>query len=148
MAVFFVSNGKRISKEFQKILINAIIALIKLKNIPTIIGVLIKIKIKIKQKISCTRTINNHTNIQRGFMESEIIVALITLTGSAIGTIGGILATNRLTSYRIEQLEKKVDKHNRVVERMYEAEKKISVISEEIKVANHRIEDIEHLGGK
>lgn len=81
-------------------------------------------------------------------MEGEIIVALVTFAGSAIGTVGGILATNKLMSYRIEQLEKKVDKHNRVVERMYEAEKKISVISEEIKVANHRIEDMEHLGGR
>lgn len=81
-------------------------------------------------------------------MEVEIIVALVTFAGSAIGTIGGILATNKLMSYRIEQLEKKVDKHNRVVERMYEAEKKISVISEEIKVVNHRIKGIEHLGGK
>ena len=129
----------------KKVLVNAIIALMKSIFLPTIIGVLKKYKNK---KISCTRTISNHKNIQRGFMESEIIIALITFAGSAIGTIGGILATSRLTSYRIEQLEKKVDKHNRVVERMYEAEKKISVISEEIKVANHRIEDIEHLGGK
>lgn len=81
-------------------------------------------------------------------MEGEIIVALITFLGSAVGTIGGILTANRLTSYRIEQLEKKVDKHNRVVERMYEAEKNISVISEDIKVANHRIEYLENLGGK
>ena len=49
-----------------------------------------------------------------------------------------------MTAYRIEQLEKKVDKHNQVVERMYEAEKNISVISEEIKNENHRIEELEH----
>ena len=66
-------------------------------------------------------------------MSGEVVVALITLLGSAIGTIGGIFATNKMTAYRIEQLEKKVDKHNQVVERMYEAEKNISVISEEIK---------------
>lgn len=77
-------------------------------------------------------------------MSGEVVVALITLLGSAIGTIGGILATNKMTAYRIEQLEKKVDKHNQVVERMYEAEKNISVISEEIKNANHRIEELEH----
>ena len=69
---------------------------------------------------------------------------MITLLGSAIGTIGGIFATNKMTAYRIEQLEKKVDKHNKVVERMYEAEKNISVISEEIKNVNHRIEELEH----
>lgn len=56
-------------------------------------------------------------------MSGEVVVALITLLGSAIGTIGGIFATNKMTAYRIEQLEKKVDKHNKVVERMYEAEK-------------------------
>ena len=77
-------------------------------------------------------------------MSGEVVVALITLLGSAIGTIGGIFATNKMTAYRIEQLEKKVDKHNQVVERMYEAEKNISVISEEIKNANHRIEELEH----
>ncbi len=77
-------------------------------------------------------------------MSGEVVVALITLLGSAIGTIGGIFATNKMTAYRIEQLEKKVDKHNQVVERMYEAEKNISVISEEIKIVNHRIEELEH----
>ena len=77
-------------------------------------------------------------------MSGEVVVALITLLGSAIGTIGGIFATNKITAYRIEQLEKKVDKHNQVVERMYEAEKNISVISEEIKNVNHRIEELEH----
>lgn len=77
-------------------------------------------------------------------MSGEVVVALITLLGSAIGTIGGIFATNKMTAYRIEQLEKKVDKHNQVVERMYEAEKNISVILEEIKNVNHRIEELEH----
>lgn len=77
-------------------------------------------------------------------MSGEVVVALITLLGSAIGTIGGIFATNKMTAYRIEQLEKKVDKHNQVVERMYEAEKNISVISEEIKNVNHRVEELEH----
>lgn len=77
-------------------------------------------------------------------MSGEVVVALITLLGSAIGTIGGIFATNKMTAYRIEQLEKKVDKHNQVVERMYEAEKNIYVISEEIKNVNHRIEELEH----
>lgn len=77
-------------------------------------------------------------------MSGEVVVALITLLGSAIGTIGGIFATNKMTAYRIEQLEKKVNKHNQVVERMYEVEKNISVISEEIKNVNHRIEELEH----
>ena len=72
-------------------------------------------------------------------MSSEIIVALLSLAGTFFGTFSGI----RLMSYRIEQLEKKVEKHNSVVERQYNIEKITAVLSEEIKVANHRIEDLE-----
>ncbi len=43
---------------------------------------------------------------------NEIIVALIALFGTMLGTFGGILTSSKLTNYRIEQLEKKVDKHN------------------------------------
>lgn len=57
---------------------------------------------------------------------NEIIVAVIALVGTAIGSLGGILAANRLTNYRIEQLEKKVDKHNSVVERIAVVEVKLS----------------------
>ena len=46
-------------------------------------------------------------------------------------------------SYRIEQLEKKVEKHNQVVERTYNLEKIAAVLSEDLKVANHRIDDLE-----
>ena len=76
-------------------------------------------------------------------MNTEIIVALITLAGSAIGTFAGILTSARLTTYRIEQLEKKVDKHNTVIERTFKLEEAQAVLSEQIKVANHRIEDLE-----
>ena len=55
----------------------------------------------------------------------EIVVAIIALVGTAIGSLGGILAANRLTTYRIEQLEKKVDKHNCVVERITVVEVKL-----------------------
>lgn len=51
-------------------------------------------------------------------MSTELIVALCSLAGTLFGTLGGILVSNRLTVYRIEQLEKKVDKHNHLVERM------------------------------
>lgn len=72
-------------------------------------------------------------------MSSEIFVALCSLIGTAMGTFGGI----RLMSYRIEQLEKKQDKHNAVIERVYHLERHNAVIDEEIKVANHRIDDLE-----
>ena len=65
-------------------------------------------------------------------MDTTIIVALIAFGGSAVGTFGGILASSRLTNYRIEQLEKKVDKHNSVICRMYECEKEIAVLKHEM----------------
>ena len=55
---------------------------------------------------------------------------LISLLGTAIGTFGGIMASNKLTNYRIEQLEKKVSKHNNLVERMYIAENKICLLEQ------------------
>lgn len=76
-------------------------------------------------------------------MSSEIIVALIALFGTTIGTGGGIIVSNKLTNYRIEQLEKKVDKHNSVVERVYKLEENDKLIFEKIDVANHRIKDLE-----
>ena len=58
-------------------------------------------------------------------MTTEIIVALLAFLGTCVGTLGGILAANKLTVYRISQLEKKVEKHNNLVERMYIAEGEI-----------------------
>ncbi len=65
-------------------------------------------------------------------MSEVIIVAILSLIGTLIGTFGGIVTSNKLTTYRIEQLEKKVEKHNNVVERVYILEKKEAVIEEEI----------------
>lgn len=71
------------------------------------------------------------------------IISLISVLGSTLGTLSGILISSKLVNYRIEQLEKKVDKHNQVIERVYLLEKRDAVIGEEIKVANHRISDLE-----
>lgn len=76
-------------------------------------------------------------------MPSEIIVAMLSMAGTAIGSITGVMAANKLTNYRIEQLEKKVDKHNTVIERTFKLEEAQAVLHEQIKVANHRIEDLE-----
>lgn len=65
---------------------------------------------------------------------NEIIVAIIALAGTAIGSLGGILAANRLTTYRIEQLEQKVDKHNSVVERITVMEVKLEEHQEDLKI--------------
>jgi hypothetical protein len=67
------------------------------------------------------------------FFMTEVIVAVIALAGTAIGSLGGILAASRLMNYRIEQLEKKVDKHNNVVERIAVVEVKISDQALELK---------------
>lgn len=63
---------------------------------------------------------------------STIIVGALSLVGTCIGTLGGI----KLISYRLEQLEKKVDKHNNFAERM-------PVVEEKIRVINNRLKDIE-----
>ena len=69
-------------------------------------------------------------------MSSEIIVALISLLGTLGGSLGGILVSLKMTNYRLQQLENKVAEHNNFARRM-------PVIEEQIKVANHRIEDLE-----
>ena len=78
-------------------------------------------------------------------MATEIIVSLIALAGSALGTFAGIVLNTKLSNYRIEQLEKKVDKHNNLIERTYKIEQHNAVVDEEIKVANHRIDDLEKI---
>ena len=74
---------------------------------------------------------------------TDIMVALIGLLGSAAGAFVGVVTSAKLTNYRIEQLEKKVDKHNTVIERTYKLEESQAVIQEQIKVVNHRIGDLE-----
>jgi hypothetical protein len=76
-------------------------------------------------------------------MSESIVIAILSLAGTIIGSLLGILASNKLVVYRIEQLEKKVEKHNSVIERVYLLEKDDAVIKEDIKVANHRIDDLE-----
>ena len=69
-------------------------------------------------------------------MNAEIVIALLSLTGTLIGSLSGVLAANRLTNYRIQELEKKVEKHNTMVERTFRLE-------EMMKVANNRLSDLE-----
>ena len=76
-------------------------------------------------------------------MSETIIVGILSLIGTLIGSLSGILAANKLVVYRIEQLEKKVEKHNNVLERVYVLEKDDAVIKEDLKVVNHKIEDLE-----
>jgi len=76
-------------------------------------------------------------------MGESIIVALLALAGTLSGSWLAHRKSVALIAYRLEQLEKKVEQHNRVVERTYDLEKAVDVIEEQIKVANHRIGDLE-----
>jgi len=69
-------------------------------------------------------------------MSNDILVAIIAFAGTAFGTLGGIMASSKLTNHRLKELEKKVDKHNCIIERTY-------ILEEKMKVANHRIDDLE-----
>ena len=66
-------------------------------------------------------------------MSETMWIAVLTLAGTLIGTFGGILTASKLMNYRIEQLEKKVEKHNNVVERMYIAEGHIEELQHDVR---------------
>jgi tetrahydromethanopterin S-methyltransferase subunit G len=72
------------------------------------------------------------------WLSTEILVALLALAGTLIGSFTGILVANKLVNFRLEQLEKKVEKHNNLVER-------IAMAENDIKIINHRIDDLEKL---
>ena len=76
-------------------------------------------------------------------MTEGIWVALIGLLGSGLGSLAGVLATQKLTQYRIQELEKKVQAHNNLVTRTYQLEQEQAVLQEKVDVANHRISDLE-----
>lgn len=70
-------------------------------------------------------------------MTSEIIVAILAFLGTAFGSVMGVLSANKLMSYRIDQLEKKVEKHNQLIERVYEIEKHMTVVDNELNNLMH-----------
>ena len=65
-------------------------------------------------------------------MTAEIEIALITLAGTIISGCFSVWTANRLINYRLAELEKKVDKHNNLIDRMYKAESNIELIQEEM----------------
>ena len=77
-------------------------------------------------------------------MDNSIWVAILSLVGTLAGSLGGVLASSKLTNYRLQELEKKVEKHNSVIDRVYKLEQRDAVETEEIRVINHRIADLEH----
>ena len=69
-------------------------------------------------------------------MDTEIIVSLLALIGTLVGSGGGILVSSKLTNYRIQQLENKVAEHNNYARRL-------PVVEEQIKVINHCVAELE-----
>lgn len=80
-------------------------------------------------------------------MTEGIIIAILSLVGTLAGSYFSNRAGQKLIAYRIEQLERKVDAHNRVIERTYKLEEEYSVLDEKIKVANNRIKNLEEKKG-
>jgi len=80
-------------------------------------------------------------------MNTEILITLITLLGSVAVQLGGILVNNKLISYRIEQLEEKVKKHNDLIERVYKLEQENAVQDNRLAVTDHRLNDLENKVG-
>lgn len=76
-------------------------------------------------------------------MSETVIVAILALCGTLAGSYFSNRKTSALIAYRLEQLEQKVNKHNSVIERTYKLENKESIVEEQIKIINHRIEDLE-----
>ena len=72
-----------------------------------------------------------------------ILVALLSLAGTLAGAYFANRKSFALIAYRLEQLEGKVDKHNQVIERTYALEESVALMDERVKVANHRIADLE-----
>lgn len=66
-------------------------------------------------------------------MEPTIVVAILSLCGTLIGTIGGIMASNKLTNYKIDELKEKVNKHNNLIDRMYKVENRVTLLEDEMK---------------
>ena len=66
-------------------------------------------------------------------MSETVLVALIGLCGSGLGSLGGVLVSSKLTQYRLEQLEKKVQAHNGLVERTYRLEGEMTEVKHDIR---------------
>lgn len=77
-------------------------------------------------------------------MSTEIIVALVTSIFTLAGVIITVVWGNKLTEFRIKKLEEKQDKHNSLIERMYNAEDRLNLLDERTSSNTQRIENLEH----
>lgn len=78
-------------------------------------------------------------------MDETIIVALISLVGTLAGAFGGVMTSSRLTGYRIEQLEKKIEGLDVILQKIYKLEELTSLQEEKIKQVEHRVDKLEEV---
>lgn len=76
-------------------------------------------------------------------MSDAIIVAILSLTGTAIGSVVSVLTANRLTNYKIDELKKTVEKHNSLIDRTYKLERDVTIVSEKLDVLDRRVDELE-----
>lgn len=77
-------------------------------------------------------------------MSEAVQVALIGLFGSGLGSLLGVIASSKLTNYRLEQLEKRVEAHNNLIDRTYKLERDRAVFQEELEHIKHEVETLEN----
>ena len=77
-------------------------------------------------------------------MTSEVLTAIFSLAGTLVGSLGGILTAGRLTAYRLQQLEEKVNKHNNLIERVYAIEQHDAIIDVRIERLESEVENNEN----
>ena len=77
-------------------------------------------------------------------MSEAVILSIISLLGTLFGSLGGILVSSKMTNYRIEQLEKKQEKYNNLIERTFRLEEKDELHDEKFRTIDRRPEDLEH----
>lgn len=71
-------------------------------------------------------------------LNSDAVIAVLSFLGTLCGSVGGILTSAKLTNYRLQQLEKKVDKHNGFAER-------IPILEEKMREYENRLNNIERI---
>ena len=76
-------------------------------------------------------------------MDTALVSALIAFAGSLIGTFAGIITSSKLTEYRLKELERKVEKHNSLVDRMYLLEDRMNLNDERVRSADSRLKALE-----
>lgn len=76
-------------------------------------------------------------------MSEAIIVAILSLVGTAIGSVVSVLTANRLTNYKIDELKKTVEKHNSLIDRTYKLERDVTLVNEKLDVLDRRVDELE-----